>query len=36
MNNLSVKNGPNQIDATHLSKEYCLQVLAMLLDGVAK
>ena len=36
MKDLFVKNGPNQIDATHLSKEYRLKVLAILLDGVVK
>ena len=36
MKDLFVKNGPNQIDATHLSKEYRLYVLSVLLDGVAK
>lgn len=33
---LFVTNGFNQIDATHISEEYRLQVLAILLDGVAK
>lgn len=36
MRDLFVQNGPNQIDATHLSEEYRLEVLAGLLDGVAK
>lgn len=36
MKDLFVKNGRNQIDATHLSEEYRLQVLATLLDGVVK
>lgn len=36
MKDLFAKNGPNQIDATHLSKDYRLQVLAMLFDGIAK
>lgn len=36
MKELFAKNGTLQVDATHLSRDYRLQVLAMLLDGVAK
>lgn len=36
MRDLFVQNGQNQIDATHLSEAYRLEVLAILLDGVAK
>lgn len=36
MKDLFAKNGPYQVDATHLSEDYRLKVLAMLLDGVAK
>jgi hypothetical protein len=36
MKDLFTKKSPYQIDATHLSKDYRLQVLAMLLDGVVK
>lgn len=36
MTDLFVQNGRNQIDATHLSEEYRLEMLAILLDGVAK
>lgn len=36
MKDLFAKNGPYQIDATHLSEDYRLQVFAMLLDGIAK
>lgn len=36
MKDLFVTNGFDQIDATHISEEYRLQVLAILLDGVAK
>lgn len=36
MKDLFVKNGPNQINALHLSKEYRLRVVAMLLDGVVQ
>ncbi|KAK2599837.1 hypothetical protein N8I77_011560 [Diaporthe amygdali] len=36
MRDLFVQNGLNQINATHLSEEYRLEVLAILLDGVAK
>lgn len=36
MKDLFVKNGPYQIDATHLSEHYRLKVLAMILDGAVK
>lgn len=36
MRDLFVQNGQNQIDATHLSEEYRLELLAILLDGVAR
>lgn len=36
MKDLFAKNGPYETDATHLSEDYRLSVLAMLLDGVAK
>lgn len=36
MSNLLSRNGPHQIDATYLGEKYRLEVLAVLLDGVAK